>query len=65
MTRWAMAFFLLTLLTGALGFGNSGVAGSYAGDAGKILFFIFFCMFVLCCFFCIVGKLNGDGEHAS
>ncbi len=47
MLRWALAFLLVAILAGALGFG--GVAGA-ATDIARVLFLVFIVMFVLSCF---------------
>lgn len=44
MLGWALAFFVIALIAGALGFG--GVAGAATGIA-KILFFVFLVVFAI------------------
>ena len=44
MLKWALIFFLVALVAGALGFG--GIATAAAGIA-KVLFFIFVVLFVI------------------
>jgi uncharacterized membrane protein YtjA (UPF0391 family) len=49
MLNWALAFLVIALVAGILGFG--GIAGTSAGIA-KILFFVFIALFV----FSLIGK---------
>lgn len=44
MLGWALAFFVLAIIAGALGFG--GIAGASAGIA-QLLFFVFLALLVL------------------
>lgn len=44
MLGWALAFFILAIIAGALGFG--GIAGASAGIA-QLLFFVFLALLVL------------------
>jgi len=64
MVRWAIAFFILTTLAGVLGFAKNDTFDTYAADAGKVLFFIFFVLFSLSFFFRAIGKLNGGNDDA-
>ncbi len=44
MLRWALTFFIVAILAGALGFG--GIAGA-ATDLARVLFLVFVVLFVL------------------
>lgn len=52
MLGWALAFFIVALIAGALGFG--GVAGAATGIA-KILFFVFLAIFAISLVMSLVG----------
>jgi uncharacterized membrane protein YtjA (UPF0391 family) len=54
MLKWALIFFVVSVIAGALGFTNISAA---AGGIARILFFIFVVIFVI---FLILGLMAGE-----
>ena len=54
MLKWALIFFVISLVAGGLGFTNVSAA---AGGVARILFFIFVAIFVV---FLVLGLMAGE-----
>jgi uncharacterized membrane protein YtjA (UPF0391 family) len=54
MLKWALIFFIVSVIAGALGFTNISAA---AGGVARILFFIFVIVFVI---FLVLGIMAGE-----
>ncbi len=54
MLKWALIFFVISLIAGGLGFTNVSAA---AGGIARILFFIFIAIFII---FLVLGLMAGE-----
>jgi uncharacterized membrane protein YtjA (UPF0391 family) len=57
MLRWALVFFVVSMVAGLFGFTHISAA---AGGIARILFFIFFVVFVI---FLVLGLLGGQAIY--